>query len=243
MPHDVMIALGPKDEDMIDSCIRSIRTCIQGARTIFVVAHRPMDISGAVVVEESAFPFSVADVAKHVPAGRAGWYLQQLLKLYAPLVLKDALANILLVDADTVFYRKVKFMDGPHWLYDFNRETHAPYFEHMARLYLQPWRPRVSGIVNAMILNRGVVEALFKHVEAATGTPFWLAFLSAVSPGAAAGASEYELYFHYVMRNYPKLTRVRHLQYNNFAFRADKDGGGGGYDYVSYHWHHQKKRA
>ena len=44
--------------------------------------------------------------------GSCGWYFQQLLKLYAPLIIPDILENVLILDSDTVFFRKVKMFDA-----------------------------------------------------------------------------------------------------------------------------------
>jgi hypothetical protein len=243
MPIDVVIPLGPKDEEFINTVIIAARQNVRELRTIFVVAHRPMDISGATVIPEQTFPFQASNIAAlGIPPQRVGWYLQQLLKLYAPLVIPGILPNVLLLDADTVLFRSLRFFQGDKALLDFNRETHGPYFQHMRRLNpsFEPWLPRTSGIVNLMPVTRQILEELFSKVEAHHQKPFWQAFLECVDPAQASGASEYEIYFHYVMRNHPSKAKIRHLQYDNFGFRTNIQANG--YDYVTYHWHHQTKR-
>ena len=118
------------------------------------------------------------------PAGAVfspGWYLQQLLKLYAQRIIPGLLDRVLVCDADTVFLRGVdmlaRFHDGGGGgassrlvpLYTASAEHNRPFLEHMSRLL--PSLPRVHGMVSGvshhMILERDVVEALFAEVEAA----------------------------------------------------------------------------
>ncbi len=243
MPIDVVIPLGPKDEEFINTVITAARKNVRELRTIFVIAHKLMDISGATVLPEQLFPFQASNLAAHgIPPQRTGWYLQQLIKLYAPLIIPGILPNVLLLDADTVLFRPLRFFQDGKAFLDFNRETHSPYFQHMRRLHpsFEPWQPRTSGIVNLMPISRPILEELFSKVEAHHQKPFWQAFLECVDPTQASGASEYELYFHYVMRNHPSKAKIRHLQYDNFGVRTNVQANG--YDYVTYHWHHQTKR-
>lgn len=237
-PVDVVIPLGPKDEEFIDTVVKAARANVRGLRTLFVIAMRPLDISGADIVLETAFPFQASDIAaKLQDSKRAGWYLQQLLKLYAPFVIPGILPNVLLLDADTVLFKPLTPFKGGAPLYDFNRETHTPYFQHMLRLHpsFKPWRPHTSGIVNLMLVQHHVLKELFSLVESHHKKPFWQVFLECIEPGQASGASEYEIYFHYAMRN--SKGQIRHLQYDNFGFRNKVQSNG--YDYVTYHWHHQ----
>lgn len=241
MPTDVVIPLGPKDEEFINVVVSAAKANVRDLGTIFIVAHRLMEIQGATVVPEQTFPFQASDIASHLtnPA-RTGWYLQQLLKLYAPLVIPNIQPNVVLLDADTVLFRPLRFFQDGKALLDFNRETHSPYFQHMRRLHpsFEPWQPRTSGIVNLIPVQRPILGELFSKVEQHHQKPFWQAFLECLDPQQASGASEYEIYFHYVMRNHPSKAKIRHLQYDNFGFRTNVQANG--YDYVTYHWHHQK---
>jgi hypothetical protein len=237
MSFDVVIPLGPNDVEIVQRCIDSVRQYVTGVGDIYVVSWAPIELRGAKCVEESGFPFQKADVAEKVNPGRAGWYLQQLLKLYAPFQISGIRDAVLVVDADTVFHRPVRFLSEGKYLVDYNHETHAPYFRHMLRLHptFKAWKPSTSGIVNTMILDRRFLKEIFDLVEGHHGNPFWVAFLDCVEPGQAAGASEYEIYFHYCMRVHGDRMKVRRLQINNYGRRNRIEGEG--YHYVSYHWH------
>ena len=81
-----------------------------------------------------------------------------------------------------------------------------------------------------------VLRKLFDLVETHHGKPFWQAFLDTVDVTQGSGASEYEIYFHFAMRTID--AQIRHLQYDNFGFRSKVQADG--YDYRTFHWHHQK---
>lgn len=242
MSFDVLIPLGPNDEDIVEKCVASVRRFVVGVRKIYIVTSRPIDVSGATVFEESMFPFSKADVAKQVRDIRVGWYLQQLLKLYGPLLIPDCLPDCLIVDADVIFFKRVKFKDGNKYLFDKNHETHPPYFAHMERLHpsFLPAYPRTSGIVNVMIFNKDILKDIFAKVEEFHKKDFWVVFLEQVGLNEFSGASEYELYFHYITRVHPNRVTLRPLRYDNFGLRSNIQAGD--WHYVTYHHHYQNKK-
>jgi hypothetical protein len=242
MPFDVLIPLGPNDEDIVERCVESVRTYVLGVRNIYIVASRPIQVKGATqVLDESIFPFTKEEIGKLVLEKRAGWYLQQLIKLYGPLLIPGCLPDCLIVDADVIFFQRVRFMDGSKYLFDKNHETHPPYFSHMKRLHpsFVPAFRNTSGIVNIMIYNQEILKEIFRLVEEHHKDVFWKAFLQQVAPNEFSGASEYELYFHYICRTKPNRIMLRPLRYNNFGLRSKIEAGD--WHYVTYHHHYQKK--
>jgi hypothetical protein len=242
MSYDVIIPLGPKDEDIILKCIESIRKNIQGVREIHVISYKELELAGAIVHSEIILPFGKREIEEYINKDRSGWYLQQLIKFYAPLVIPNLLEDVLIVDADTVFFRKLRFLNNNIWYYDMNTFIHKPYFQSMIRLHpsFVSWKPSTSGIVNVMIFNKNIIKEIMELVEEHHKEEFWRAFLKTADKESISGASEYEIYFHYVMRKYPKRVKIRRLQYDNFGQRNNiKECG---YDYVSYHWHVQRNK-
>ena len=242
MSLDVVIPCGPNDEDIIQKCVESVRNFVLGVRNIYIVSSRPLVVNGAEVFPESIFPFTKDDVAKHVKDTRAGWYLQQLLKLYAPLVIPNCLPDCLILDADVILFKRIKFKDGQKYLFQKLHETHPPYFSHMKRLHpsFLPAFPRTSGIVNLMIFNTNILKELFKEVEDFHKEFFWKVFLQQVGPTEFSGASEYEIYFHYIFRKHPQICSLRTLRFDNFGLRSNIQPGD--WHYVTYHHHYQKNK-
>lgn len=242
MPFDVVIPCGPKDRDFVQTCVSSTRRFIPDVRNIFVIADELIDLSGAIYIDESLFPFRAADIDAVLHTTRTGWYLQQLIKLYAPFVIPDVLETVLWLDADTVFNNRIKFVEPGRFLFNSQGEPHKGYFEHMKRLHpsFDVWKRGVSGITNLMIVHRPILAEIFKMVEDHhEGKEFWLIFLGCVTEIGGAGASEYDIYFHYIMRNHQAKTRIRNLRWNNFGQRGVPIEGD--WDYLSCHWHVQRK--
>jgi hypothetical protein len=242
---DVVIPFGPKDDDIIQRCVNSVLTHVVGVRYVFVIAHEKntMDISNCIILKEESFPFKRADVVEKTSEERAGWYIQQLIKFYAPLLVSNITENVLIVDADTVFYKRTRFIENGKFLFDkVVAPTHQPYFDHMKRLHptFTVWKPLTSAITNTMIFNKKIVIELMTKVEDFHKKDFWLAFLDCITEKTKSGASEYEIYFNYMMNVKTDQTRVSPLQWNNNGQRSIVQRGD--WNYVSYPWYSQKPK-
>ena len=182
---DVMIPLGPNDQDTVELSVRAVRSFVRDVRHIYLVGAENPNIGGVRFIDEKAFPFDIDGVRQSLGSHeRAGWYLQQLIKLYFPLVNRLCLEHVLAVDADTIFLRPCRFIEDGRPIVNFGDEYHVAYFEHMARLY--PTLHRMfaySGITNCMLFKRTWLDELHKEVEAHHAhAPFWKAYLQAVDP-------------------------------------------------------------
>jgi hypothetical protein len=82
-----------------------------------------------------------------------------------------------------------------------------------------------------MIFETAYIKELFQLVE--NGIPFYRLFLQNVTDIGGSGASEYEIYFNYMLLHHPSKIHVRPLKWanvTNIAGNLDKN-----YDYVSCH--------
>ena len=59
---------------------------------------------------------------------RNGWYLQQLFKLYAGIIIPDILDKYLVIDSIHFFIKPVKFIENNICLYNYGFEYNFPYF-------------------------------------------------------------------------------------------------------------------
>ncbi|MFM7621066.1 MAG: hypothetical protein ACKO47_05625 [Alphaproteobacteria bacterium] len=107
---DAVIPAHPKDLETLEYCIKGIKKNVKNIRRIIVVSKSKLT-DNAEWFDEALYPFSYPEVAKLVNNINVGWNYQQLLKLYAPLTIPDISDNVLIVDADTVFYKKISFFD------------------------------------------------------------------------------------------------------------------------------------
>lgn len=239
---DVVIPLGPHDTGVLHRQLEYTRKNIVGLRTLYVVSCiTGLDLGpGVVIVDEAAFPFCVQDVDRfiHTPP-RNGWYLQQLIKLYAWEAIPALSPRYLVLDADTFFLRPTRFVDGSdRSLYATSHEYHVPYFDHMRRIShgkLDRADAR-SGIVHHMVMEKKYLQELFDLVS--PDRPFWESFLEGVAvehrAASASGASEFEIYFHFMLRYHPEEIRVRDLCWKNVRSLGESSGNE---DFVSNHWH------
>jgi len=238
---DIVIPVGPNEVTHIASQIACTQKNVVGYRNIYIVSPISVDISGCIYVPETVYPFSMASVAEVLGTNsRNGWYLQQLLKLYAGHCIPGILRNFLVIDADTYFLRPTCFFteDGVP-LYNMGSEYHIPYFQHMGRLLPGLTRriPQWSGICHHMMFDTDILRELFQRVELhhSNRAPFWKIFLEIVAPTdiLGSGASEYEIYFNYLLHNHSTEIKVRPLQWRNVGVINLSDN----YDYVSWHWY------
>lgn len=222
-PIDVVIPSVEKDLLTLDLCIQGIRENGANIRRIIVISKKQLTHQ-AEWFDEAYYPFSFQDVAVTLAKNttqkreRVGWYYQQLLKLYAPLVIPDISPNVLILDSDAIFLNPVSFLNQNNGgMYNPGREYHIPYFQHGARLIprFSKWFLGYSGISHHMIFQKPVIEALFEDIEHYHAKPFWYMFCHLVDPeNMDAGASEYEIYFNYVFAHTDQVS-VRTLKWQN----------------------------
>jgi len=145
-------------------------------------------------VSEKSYPFSWADVDQHMHCkSSCGWYLQQLLKMYARRAL-SGIRDYLVVDAGIVWFghgisvvadRGKNGLPTTHF-YSTAGQHHGGYYEHIRRLAgeeVARVNPKISGVVHHMVFKLDVLEALLKLCERrAGGTEFWKALLLNLHP-------------------------------------------------------------
>ena len=247
---DIVIPIGPEDIDQINYQLEYTTKNIIGYRNIYIISCDPYlklqnHQDNIYIIPESIFPFKKEDVSTiHGNNNRNGWYLQQLLKLYAGFIISGILEKYLVIDCDTFFLRPVSFLSETHTLYGTGTENHQPYFHHMKRLHplLEKQIINYSGICHHMMFETKYVNELFELVESYhTQTPFWKVFLKEVDesfrgqrgPCYSSGASEYEIYFNFVLCFHNDKIQIRNLVWRNDNRIKENDVIN--FDYVSCH--------
>ena len=93
---DIVIPLGPLDNNVINQQIPFTKKNIIGYRNIYIITcNKNYNFEGCITICEDIFPFSMETVQEfHGKRERNGWYLQQLLKLYAGKVNTNKTINI-----------------------------------------------------------------------------------------------------------------------------------------------------
>jgi hypothetical protein len=235
--YDIVIPLGPNDIQLIQTVVKHCSN-IQNHRNIYIVSYdKNINIDGAITVDENIFPFNKSDIISYgIKKERDGWYLQQLIKLYAGFVIQDILDDYLVIDSDTIFLKEITFMIDSKYCFTIATENHTPYFIHMNKLHQTLKRyVNLSGIAHHMIFNKKFVNELFKLIEDKHNIEFWKAFLKFVDPNQNSGASEYEIYFNFMIKYHPELFIARNLNRKNTSDYSEIERKN--YDYISIHWY------
>lgn len=240
---DVVICVGPKDNDIVEHMLKFNKKNIIGYRNIYLVCSNPtIDIEGTITIDEKIFPFNINDlIHKFGNNDRNGWYLQQLLKFYSGKVIPGILSKYLIVDCDTHFLRPTKFItDDKKYIYTTGTEYHKPYFEHMNRLdnSLKKIYP-LSGISHHTFFDTEIVNELMKKIESNfnNNTSFWELYLNVINMNDfnGSGAAENELYFTYMYLYHKDKMLIRQLNWTNVGsynpIYLNK------YDFISIHWY------
>ena len=249
---DIVIPLGPNERKNIHHQIVYTKKNVIGYRNIYIITNIEYDlkIDGCIIVDEKTFPFKMEDMATcfaQQKNDRNGWYLQQLLKLYAGCVIDGICENYLVIDADVFFLKPTSFIEDGKFIFTLGNEYHLPYFEHM--LTLSPTfvkePPTISdaghhsGIAHHMMFNAKIVKEIFTMVEKLHDNgPFWKIFINSVvanktKPIHPSGASEYEIYFNYMVKNYRNNIIIRKLCWENVSKHTDITQVNTNFDYVS----------
>ena len=242
---DVVIPVGPSDVDVVSHTLSSVKANVRGVRQIYIIIARNVTIppiENVTQIDESTFPFTIDDVILfNIPRQRAGWYLQQLIKLYA-----DTIPGIsdpfLVLDADTRVLKPLEFQGRGKILISMGNEYHAPYFAHMKRVHhsLKKVHKR-SGITHHMPIDVNGLTSLRAMVEDYHNDAFWKVFLRCVDASTAhkSGASEYEMYFNYMLnvhRDKIELRELKRVDVMTPDMIPDKS-----YHMAHCHWHRRRK--
>jgi FkbM family methyltransferase len=239
---DIVIPVGPNDKDIIFKQILYTKMNIIGYRNIYLICYDPnIIIDGCITINENIFPFSLETVSDfHGKLDRNGWYLQQLLKLYAGKIIPNILDRYLVIDSDTFFLKPTIFIENDKCLYNFGTEYRDSYFTHMLKLDKELTKVDInkSGICHHMIFETKYINEIINKIENNHNDKFYNIFLKLVIDKNGADASEYEIYFNYMLKNHSNKIKLRKLKWSDMRYNLnnnlhlDLD-----LDYISYHWY------
>ena len=241
---DIVIPIGPDDVTVFHKQIEYTKRNIVGYRNIYlIIFDARIKVDGCITIDEKMFPFSKEDIVKfHGNTRRQGWYLQQLFKLYSGIIIPDVLEKYLIIDADTFFLKPTTFIENGKSLFNTSNAFHKPYFEHMNILHktLVKKINNVSGICHHMLFDTHCIKQLFELVEKEHNDVFWNVFLKSVNIAnfEFSGASEYELYFNYMLEYHSDKMEIRELKWKEIG-NVDNinEYSYNDYHYVTSHWY------
>lgn len=244
MAFDIVACVGPNEKDLVDIFVKQVKDNIRNFNKVFLIVpaeiievYKNKEYTNVEFVDERTFPFQKSDIDTMLKCPkRSGWYLQQLLKLYAAVVLPNLLDNFVIIDSDIYFHKNVDFFEDNKIVFNTGTEHHIPYFEHMQKLHtsLRKFHSR-SGICHYMPMKKHIVHSLLKMIEDEHHKFFWIVFIEAVDPKHAefSGASEYEMLFNYTITRFPDEYKINNIPFRNTGY---PDLNYDGY-YEAIHWY------
>lgn len=213
-----MIPLAPKDREACLLCITSIRQVLPNIGRIFIISKNPDEDMHKLGLGDNERVYYHAESDFPIHPQMSGWLLQQIIKLYAPLVLD--IQAVLVVDADVVWRKPCEFLQGQCALWNVFDADSVPFIRSHVDLHrfipwLQSWglEQTASAVTHHGVFLRPVIEQLMARSEELFGKPLWQVFLDSRVP-----CSEYALYFAFAQKYCPETILPRRL-----AFRIAAD--------------------
>ena len=209
-PIDVVIPVEAKDYPMVALTVFSARRHVAGVRDIHLVCpERDVgfleDFLGHAEVRlhaEESFPYGEGILERlHHFKPRAGWYLQQVVKLCAPLDIPGMAEDVLALDGDVVFYQDTDFLPGGVPQYLTRKFRIIPYFEYIERNFGYPAQHPMSAVCHLMLFQRHVLRDMEAFLQERQGreAPLWDLLVAGLED-EHLGMSEYETYFNFLHR-------------------------------------------
>jgi hypothetical protein len=241
MDFDIVIPIGPNDIEFIHEQIKYTKKNIIGYRKIYLISYDPtLSIDNCITINENIFPFSLKTISNFFGESKHnGWYLQQLFKLYSGFIIPDILDKYLVIDCDTIFLKPTIFIENNKCLYNYGNEYYSPYFQHMSKLDNNFTKQiyNKSGICHHMIFEQKYINEIMNIVENNHNDKFYNIFLKCVDTNfyKSSGASEYELYFNYIIKYHNDNITIRPLKWLNSNIIITENNNFNDYDYISCH--------
>lgn len=250
MSFDIVICYGPNDSNMLDYNLLYNKKNIIGYNKIYVITHdKNLIRDDCIIIHESIFPFNIDTIKSMYQSSnnRYGWYLQQLLKLYASIIITEIVEHYLVIDCDTLFLQPTTFFENDLILYNTGNEYHEPYFSHISRMTDNIKKEmNISGICHHMMFSKTLINEMFTMIENeynekySTNYVFYEIFLSCINGKIFdhSGASEYEMYFNYLIKYHLNKIKIRQLKWSNISGSANSiDKYIEDFSYISLHWY------
>jgi hypothetical protein len=194
---DIFYVITPNSEDLAKqvSHLLSPRIVIVD-ESIFPFRHDNISsIMFETVKERGIYPMNGNSHFEKTVYGKVGWFLQQLLKMYAGKICK--LNDFVWLDSDIIWFKDVKFIandtesvpvssskryDGSKYYYATSSQYHPAYLATLPRIsgisLLSDQPVHRSGICHHMVVVKSVMDELFRLAEEIHGRPMWQILLN-----------------------------------------------------------------
>jgi len=200
-----------------------------------------------ICVEEEILPHWPIDrIESLLPAqpSRAGWYLQQFLKLNFGIA--TGTPRYIVWDADTVMLKCPAYRNGERVVMNVSREYHKPYFQTYSALFGRTPVLARSVIAQYMLFETAILLEMRDELERRHGQEWIEAVLRALPGTSASEFSEYETYANYHESRHPGTIELRKQKWFRYGREVFPNTDAtleeiacrfSGYDYVAFERH------
>jgi len=212
------MTVGPNDFSIMTHSLDVTKKNVNGYSKIFLFNEDVnFNFKNITNIDKDFFPFTPEYVRNKMKnKNRSGWVYQQLIKMYFSYIQSES-ENILVIDADVFFTKKIKFFDENNKpFFTTSDEYNEAYFTHMKKVHPELTRAHdKSGIAHHMMFNKNLLSSLIAMVEDYHKKPFFDVFIDEINHLESSPCSEYEVYFNYVLKNHEKEYSLRTLKWKN----------------------------
>lgn len=248
MSVDVVIPVAVKDKHKLLISLSSLQSnCVTPIRNVYLICSSShfdfTQLPNVKIIPEEQFPFTLNDLERILTLKgsthpHSTWYYQQLLKLYVFEVSTDLADDVLVLDSDFAFKRPISLLDDDgrailargypfRWKMRQNTDQEQPKHSHIdfSKRLLPTWnlQDNFTGMHHHILLRKHIMQSLFADVQNHHNSPFWMAFMVCVDVQKWNAASEYILYYHYCLQNFPDKVLTRHLEAFDIIHDCDGD--------------------
>jgi len=173
------------------------------------------------IVDENEFlgEHTIASIREMLPpqiSERAGWYLQQFVKMGA---CNEDDRVTLIWDADTVPLRSLAFGEDKACISAYaGKEYHEPYFATLEKLTGLTKKTEESFIAQCLCVRGAWMASLLNEIEARSDRPWIDAILMSLVGKSAAEFSEYETIGNYVRHKFPGQIQFNKRRWSRFGY-------------------------
>jgi len=155
------------------------------------------------IQEDTLLPITQKDIPYRVNGiDRSGWLFQQFLKLTSDSIVSQEFFFV--IDADTILIQPQVFELNKKIIFLHSDEYHRPYYEVYRNLLGKNPSTNLSFVAHQMMFQRSKLLELRNLIEEKhPGKKWYNIIYEIINKQETSSFSEYELYGHWIMDNYP----------------------------------------
>lgn len=249
-------------KDIIPVTVASLKYFQPNCQIDLVVPHSDLDVFWEIfsdhtfvkIFDENDFvdDFTKSRIQAAIgPFGfRAGWYLQQLVKLnYAR---STSCERYVIWDSDTVQLNPIMFFSDEYIYLNSSKNLHRPYRKTIEKIFAGLIPPTQESFVSQfMVIETSVANMMLDDIKDTCGVDHWFeGVLKSIPLSGPSEFSEFETYASYAIFRFPKQYHINYTRW--FLYGSDILGLNEircfeeirnyfpGFDYVSFERFHKK---